>query len=511
MGRGTSGSDRRGFVLGAATAAATMPLLGREAEAAPSEIGQWSPVYPWPCVAIHMIQLDTRILTFADDDAVFPARNADFSKAFIVNIPIGGAPQGPPVYLPNKVTNLFCAGHSHLPGPVPKVLLMGGHEGKQYLGSADVTLFEYGAGYAWKTLRNNAMNAGRWYGTSTVMGNGEVVILSGSIKDSQRNVNPLPQVWQTNQGGGWRDLTNAVRKIPYYPTQVVAPNGLLYVTGRAQQTLYLDTAGRGSWRNGPVRTYGDRYYGSSTVYGTGKILMAGGGGGGNAAGGGSSIPPTATCEVIDLMQPNPKWRRVGSMRWARRHMNATVLPDGKTLVTGGSSAPNNDARQAVYAAEMWDPATEKWTTMASMRVPRMYHSTALLLPDGRVLSAGGGRPPARAASSYSNCEIYSPPYLFRGPRPEIRSAPATLTYSQRFTITCSQADQIRDVTLVRLGSVTHCINMDQRFQRVAFTLQSGVLQCTMNPTRAVVPPGPYMLHVLNAAGVPSVAKFVRIG
>ena len=511
MGRGTSRSDRRGFVLGAATAAATMPLLGREAEAAPSEIGQWSPVYPWPCVAIHMIQLDTRILTFADDDAVFPARNADFSKAFIVNIPIGGLPQNPPVYLPNNVTNLFCAGHSHLAGTEPRVLILGGHEGEQYFGSADVTLFEYGNGYKWNTQTNRPMNAGRWYGTSTAMGNGEVVIMSGSIRNSQANVNPLPQVWQTNAGGGWRSLTGAIRKIPYYPTQVLAPNGLLYLTGRDPQTLFLDTAGTGRWITGPMRTAGNRYYGSSTVYGDGKILMAGGGGGASATGGGSVESPTNSCEVIDLNQTNPQWRRVGSMRWARRHMNATILPNGNVLVTGGSPLPNNNAREAVLAAEMWNPETEQWTVMASMQLPRMYHSTALLLPDGRVLTAGGGRPAAQAAGNYSNCEIYSPPYLFQGARPRINSAPTRVGYGQPFTVACTDAGQIGKVTLIRQAAVTHCINMDQRFQSLKFQLRSGKLRVTMHSSPNIVPPGPYMLFVVNRVGVPSVAEFIRVG
>jgi hypothetical protein len=111
-------------------------------------------------------------------------------------------------------------------------MILGGHEGQQYLGSTDVTIFEYGAKYAWKTLRNAPMNSGRWYGTSTVLANGEIVIISGSISKNQDNVNQLPQVWQTNNGGGWRNLSNAVRKILYYPTQFVGPNGLLYVTGR---------------------------------------------------------------------------------------------------------------------------------------------------------------------------------------------------------------------------------------------------------------------------------------
>ncbi len=423
----------------------------------------------------------------------------------------GDEPRPPAIYIPNKTTNLFCAGHSIMPGNTPRVMILGGHEGQQYLGSTDVTIFEYGAKYAWKTLRNAAMNAGRWYGTSTVMANGEIVIISGSISKNQDNVNQLPQVWQTNNGGGWRNLSNAVRKILYYPTQFVGPNGLLYVTGRQQQTIALDTSGSGKWYDGPIRTYGERYYGSTAMYGDGKLLMAGGGGGGDASGGGSPTPPTATCEVIDLSQPSPQWRRVASMHWARRHMNATILPDGKVLVTGGSSAPNNDARQAVYAAEMWDPNTEQWSVMASMKVPRMYHSTALCLPDGRVLSAGGGRPPARAASSYSNCEIYSPPYLFRGKRPRINSAPTSISYGQPFTIDCTDANQIGQVTMLRHAAVTHCINMDQRFQRLAFRRDSGKLRAWMTPSPTLLPPGPYMLFVVNAAGVPSVAKHIRVG
>ena len=116
------------------------------------------------------------------------------------------------------------------------------------------------------------------------------------------------------------------------------------------------------------------------MYAPGKVLVMGGG-----------DPPTNTAEVIDLNQSSPTWRAVGSMAFARRQLNATLLPDGNVLVTGGTSSPGfNDPAGAVHAAELWNPTTEQWTTLASSSgIPRVYHSTALLLPDARVLSMGG--------------------------------------------------------------------------------------------------------------------------
>src|SRR6266516_6801979 len=130
--------------------------------------------------------------------------------------------------------------------------------------------------------------------------------------------------------------------------------------------------------------------------------------------GGGGNRPVNTAEIIDLNQPTPSWQNVAPMAYARRQMNATLLPDGKVLVSGGSSSSGfNDATLAVLAAEMWDPATKSFSTMASMHVPRMYHSTTVLRPDGTVLSAGGGRPAATGTTDQPNAEIYSPPYLFQ--------------------------------------------------------------------------------------------------
>jgi hypothetical protein len=152
---------------------------------------------------------------------------------------------------------------------------------------------------------------------------------------------------------------------------------------------------------------------------------------------------------------------------------------------------------------MWDPATEQFTRMAGYQRYRGYHSTALLLPDGRVLSAGGDNEP--------NAEIYSPPYLFKGARPTISSAPTSVGFGQTFFVGTAESASITNVHWIRLGSVTHANNMDQRINRLGFTQASGGLNITAPSDANLSPPGYYMLFLLNSSGVPSVAKIVRIG
>ena len=196
-------------------------------------------------------------------------------------------------------------------------------------------------------------------------------------------------------------------------------------------------------------------------------------------------------------------------------MNATILPDGKVLVTGGSSSSGfNDGTLAVLPAEMWNPATRSWSTMATMQVPRMYHSTALLLPDGRVISAGGGRPAAINTLDQPNAQIYSPPYLFKADgtladRPVISTVPTDLIYGQSFLISTSNAASITQVTLVRLGSVTHSFDAGQRLNRLSFTAVAGALNATAPANSNLCPPGHYMLFIIGN-GVPSVARIVNI-
>src|SRR6266536_796321 len=203
----------------------------------------------------------------------------------------------------------------------------------------------------------------------------------------------------------------------------------------------------------------------------------------------------------------PAWEYTESMVTGGRKLhNATLLPDGKVLVTGGSRGtedPNTRPSDPAYACELWDPATGTWTTMASLTRIRPYHSTVLLLPDGRVLSAGG-------VSGGSTAEIYSPPYLFHGSRPTMTSAPTSVAYGQSFFVGTPDATSISKVTLIALPSVTHGFNMGQRISRPLFSQATGGLNVTAPSNPNTTPPGYYMLFILNSNGVPSVAKIVQI-
>lgn len=492
--------NRRSFVKAAVGttlgAGIGMPFIRTSTATDPSITGAWSGVYTWPCVAIHLHLLpDGNILTWADDDSVMPDRLADFSKAFVVSIPTDVQPSTTFTEVDNRVTNLFCAGHTFLPDG--RLLVVGGPEGAQYVGSADTTIFDP-ATYSWETRTDAPMFGGRWYASALTLGNGEVVVVSGT-RNSQGDNNPLPQVWETGKGGGWRNLVTAQLSIPFYPSLFLAPDGRVYCSGSSQGTRYLNTSGTGKWSAGPKRIFGERFYGASVMYDEAKILMAGGGN-----------PPTATAEVIDLAASTPAWKSTGSMAFARRHCTAVVLPDGKVLVVNGSGSPGNDAAKAVLPAELWLPGTGKWTTMASMAVKRLYHSTAILLPDARVLVAGGGRPSAiHGGADNANAEIFSPPYLFQGPRPTITSAPKSVTYGDKFLVPTPDASSIDKVRLVRLGSVTHTVNMNQRAKVLQFQRQNGKLKLTVPSDPNTLPPGHYMLFILRG-GVPSIAKIIQV-
>jgi hypothetical protein len=164
-----------------------------------------------------------------------------------------------------------------------------------------------------------------------------------------------------------------------------------------------------------------------------------------------------------------------------------------------------DPNAPVLTPELWNPTTESWMLMAPSTRPRIYHSTALLLPDGRVLSAGGGR----WGPSYLEAQLYSPPYLFKGPRPTINSAPATLSYGANFFVGTA-ATNISSVTLVRLSAVTHAFDANQRFLKLTFQPTTGGFTVQAPSAATLAPPGHYMLFILDANGVPSVAAIVKI-
>ncbi|HEX2220402.1 MAG TPA: galactose oxidase-like domain-containing protein, partial [Gemmatimonadales bacterium] len=279
---------------------------------------------------------------------------------------------------------------------------------------------------------------------------------------------------------------------------------------------------RGQWTDGPQHVWpNNRDYGTAVMYEPGKILYAGGGGHtGWPTPDARSNQPTATAEIIDLSQSSPQWRNTSPMSAPRRHLNSTILPDGQVLVTGGTRGAgfvNIDPSLAAREAEVWNPATGEWTTLAANSKMRVYHSVSLLLPDGTVLHGasgdamaiqpGGGVVPV---PNERNHEIFSPPYLFRGARPRVTSVPATVGYGEVFSVATPNAAQITDVRWIKLGSVTHAFDMGQRANTLSFTATETGVQVTAPANPNLAPPGHYLLFILNRNGVPSEGRVVRV-
>lgn len=434
----------------------------------PAQVGQWSAVQSWPAVAVHAHLLPTgKVLFWAYSDGI---RLWDPATGAITNAASAGR-------------NVFCSGHSFLSDG--RLIVPGGHDRRNGRGLASCSIYNPVTN-TWTATPN--MNDRRWYPSSTTLSNGDVLVTSGS-KDVRYTNNTLSQVYQTATNS-WRSLTSAVLALPLYPHTFLAPDGRVFFA--TQTSRYLNTAGTGSWSTVANNLVGGRdNYGSSVLYDDGKVMRAGG-----------ADPPTATCEVIDLGASTPQWSFTGAMATPRRQHNLTLLPDGQVLVTGGSSAAGfNEPSGAVHTAELWNPATGAWTTLASCTRYRGYHSTAVLLPDGRVLSAGGDNEP--------NAEVFSPPYLFQGARPVISSAPSSVTYGQQFQVGSADAGTVTAVNWIRLGSLTHAQNWDQRINRLAFSASGSTLTVTAPTNPNLCPPGYYILFLLRN-GVPSVGAIVRI-
>ncbi|MCW2718595.1 glyoxal oxidase [Pseudonocardia sp.] len=468
----------------------------------PTQIGRWDPVFPLPNVAIHTHLLpDGTVLFWGRRDDPAASLNEHSCTPHVWD-PVTGTstPTPRPALADGTTVNLFCSGHAFLPDG--RLLVAGGHLTDGH-GVNQACTYDH-VTRTWAALP--PMNDGRWYPTVTTLADGRALVISGSVTDGS-GPNRVPQIWD---GTAWQPTVDFTG-LPLYPRMHVAPDGRVLMSGSNPTTYLLDTAGAGAWTPIGARANGDRQYAPSVMYAPGRVIYIGGG---NDAG---TDLPTAATEVIDLTAAAPAWRPAASTGFRRRQHNATVLPDGTVLVTGGTSGPGFDdvsPGHPVHVAELWDPGTDRWTAMAAEDVDRCYHATALLLPDATVLSAGGGEyvigtDPNPPGDTHRDAQVFHPPYLFRGPRPEIAAAPAAIVHGEAFTVAVQDPDIAR-VTLVRLGSVTHSFDQNQRFAPLAFTALGTTLTVTAPAGPADFPPGHALLFVLSGAGVPSVARIVQV-
>ena len=369
----------------------------------PGQVGQWGPVVDWPVVGIHVALLPNgKVLAWdsVGDRATetFPVH--DFTRATVYD-PVTGTQT--PVNVDTGY-NIFCSGFAHLSDG--SLFIAGGNKDAQLNGIVQTHLFN---------PATNTWSLGPEYGRRPLVSVGHP---ADERRDADHRGRP-------RHPGGAQD-----RWQPAGAEHGFAQPAALSLAGRGARRSRLLLRARirrcaSSTRRGaaPGRASASATPSTAVTAATpsidiGKTLVAGGG------------PSSNDARVIDVNGATPQVSATAPMAFGRRQHNLTLLADGSVLATGGNSTGASliDMNGGVYNAERWDPATGQWTTLAAQAVTRQYHSTALLLPDGRVLSSGGGICGTCDQVGYlaKNAEIFTPPYLFKkdgsgelAPRPEI--------------------------------------------------------------------------------------------
>ena len=416
--------------------------------------------------------------------------------------PIGIAPPGVFESADLPTTYTFCGGHSALADG--RVLHVGGGP-VQCCHQFDADLFdpfsEIGSQWNDPTAPPD-MNFRRWYPTATTLGDGRIFVCAG-LQDDGGSHATIPELYDPI-ANVWTLLVSANRQQKLYPYMFVLPDGRLVDAGPGP-TSFLDPS-TWFWSGQIPEPPGPNppgSGGSAVMYEPGKIMRCGG-----------QSTAVATTWVVDLNNnPDVGWLNASPMNKPRRNHNLVVLPDGKVLALGGNTDDNQSG--PVFEAEIFDPASGKWTIQPSSHGGhhRKYHSTAMLLPDGRVVLAGG--------DTKKTAQIFKPPYITsEADRPIITSVLPYWQYGQTYTVQYNQngGPVVTKACLIRLASVTHGFDQDQR--RVPLVLPDGAGPATFDVTAPadgnIAPPGFYMLFILNEYAANQfapceMAAYVQIG
>ena len=397
--------------------------------------------------------------------------------------------------------DMFCNGMVDMPDG--RELVMGGTlQYDPFYGQQRTTAFDPITG-TFADQQN--MADGRWYPTGLVLGDGRVMVFSGLGLTG--NTNTTVEFYTL--GKGWSQAYNAPWTPPLYPRMHLLPSGNVFYSGSTTSSSYFAPTTE-TWTLNVANTE----YASTRTYGSSVLLPLTPANGFKPRvmifGGGS--PATATTELIDLSVATPKWSYATPMSQARIEMNATLLPSGQILVTGGS-VNDEDASTESLNADIYNSTTGALSSGGANAFARLYHSNSLLLPDATVLLLGSN--PTRGTYE-PHMEIYTPAYLYNSSgqlatRPTITSVSSSvLGYNSAFTVTTPTPSAISTVVLMRAGSVTHAFDMDQRMVGLNFTVSGGVLNVTSPVNGNLAPPGYYLLFLVNSSGVPSVAQFVQL-
>jgi hypothetical protein len=460
--------------------------------------------------------------------------------------------------------NIWCSGNSLLADG--RVLVTGGNlmytvesPGGKFAGLNHVYTFNPWT-ERWK--RQPDMLHGRWYPTNLLMPDGRTFIMGGLDERGYGDKNEDLELFTPSRSlngvgrisllGGAGVLGNPGRPPvgDYYPHMFWMPSGRGLVAGPwTTDTWWFRPLG-----NPPrLRWQEIGNTSASRVWGTAVMLPGGPEGSHQVMQLGGSDKPKAdalepdgdalatnTATMFDERSPDNGWnditsKRRGALNHPRSHANTVLLPDGSMVEIGGgwgdkkgggeNGAPNQWAAAPFHlTTELWSPRSRSWRLGPPQREFRTYHSTAILLPDGRVVSAGddysGRFSGAEATRNFTqdSAEIYEPPYLFDGnrkaPRPKLRKAPKTATWDKSVKLGVKAARKDRPVTravLVAPSSVTHAVDMNQRYVPLRVKRdRKGGFTARMPGDANIAPPGYYMLFVLDRSGTPSVARWMRL-
>lgn len=361
-------------------------------------------------------------------------------------------------------------------------------------------------------IKQPEMAKGRWYPTVTQLPDNSAIITGGYDETGKQSTNQMVDLFKPSAGmsGVGTITTVSTKKTPgLYPFQYVLPSGAMLQTGPETTNSYLLQPGAWTWTRLSNMLYdhggnanGISYTDASLTPVSQVIVISGG----------KTLP--VNNEWLDSHDPTAGWRDYPKWTRQRHNANTVILPDGKLLTIGGNAASTNYGGTH-FSAELYNkPANDRsgaWIEVAPHTIPAAYHSSALLLPNGTVLLSEDDRTKTADAAAKHRAQIYSPPYLFKGARPKL-GAPASLVRGQTFAITGTAVAPrtIASAALIAPAAVTHGNDMHQRFIKLPITVAGTNVQATVPASTALVPPGYYMLFIVDSEGVPSIAKFVRI-
>ncbi|WP_395742478.1 Ig-like domain-containing protein [Prosthecobacter sp.] len=460
-----------------------------------STLGTWSAVIPWtPHIPVTCAQLpDGRLLTFASSQRNnFPPGSFTYAATWDYRT-------GEFVEINNTRHDMFCGGVSLLPDG--RLLVNGGNNTIR-----DSSVFD------WRTSTWSAaadMQDPRWYNTSVALPDGSVFTASGS------GGSDTAERWQ--EGKGWTRYTNINWALAtdeggtesiWHPFLHVAPDGRIAHTGPTHTMHWVDTTGNGQFISTSAVVPGSYYPkdGAMVMFNEGKILQAGG------RTMGTGEPSKLAC-VIDINGSTPRVTPTGSLAFARTFANGVVLPTGEVMAIGGNTSQvkfSDDG--SVLTPEIWNPATGQWRRGADMWVPRNYHSLAILLPDGRVWSGGGGL--SGNAADHQDAQIYTPAVLYKADgtpaeRPEIGETPEVIGPGMAFAVRATAG--MKRFTFIKMASLTHCVTSDLRFLELPFTEHEPGVYVLKAPANVnVLTPGYWMLFAISPEGPYSVSTTVLV-